>query len=67
MNNDITTLNFESALVEAKEWSLDEHNNIGEAVVCQSYHESKTGSFSVCSDGPEEWVVAKFIEGKRIK
>ncbi len=59
---------FDLALENAKEWSLDERNNIGEAVVCQSPLERKTGTFSFAASCSEEkWIVAKFINGNRIK
>ena len=54
---------FDEALIEAKKWSTDERNNIGEAVVCKN----PNGYYGVSAIGPEEWIVAKFIDGKRIK
>ena len=59
---------LDDALIQAKEWSMDDRNNIGEAVVCQSPAEQKRGDFYICSDiSAEEWVVARFIDGKRVK
>ena len=54
---------LDDALIEAKEWSLDDRNNIGEAVVCKN----PNGYYGVSAIGPEEWVVARFIDGKRVK
>ena len=59
---------FDEALIRAKEWSMDERNNIGQGIVTQSPTERENGEFSICADcSAEEWIVAKFIDGKRIK
>ena len=58
--------NLDMALMEAKLWSMDERNSIGEAVVCQSSLEQERGEYSVYTEAHEAFVVAKFVDGERV-
>jgi len=54
---------LENKIEQARKWSLDPENNIGEAIV------TKRGNALIvsadCSDGIE--ILAKFIDGRRVQ
>jgi hypothetical protein len=56
-------MNIKKAKESAKQWSLNEENLIGEAVVIKD----PSGQLTVCTDFRGEWeVVAKFKDGEEV-
>jgi hypothetical protein len=56
-------MDIEKAKESARQWSLDEENLIGEAVVLKD----PAGQLSICTDFRGDWeVVARFKDGEEV-